>query len=511
MNTTDPFARLMSQVVAIVAEEGEVGYPSNAPFDPPESYPELPYPVEPDRSNRVYPMVRNMLIRLGMDKEHIGSPNWNPFRGKVPEGGKVVIKPNWVLDVSRFDINALITHMAVLRPLIDYAWKACGPNGRIDILESPIQNTDWDHILELTQAQTTVDTLRARGVQITVQDIRTECFIEKDVVNFAGWRLKVFYRRPRPGTAHGYTVIDLAEQSLLEGVKEKSEKLRGIQSWTGKEARDAHQPGMHRYKIPNEILECDAFLNVPKLKTHRKAGVTLTLKNLVGMADKKDWLPHYVEGTPGEGGDEAPRKRDWHVRVLDNIAIIQFFRRFGFSLRPPGIEKHWRRKIEEDLFQLKNVRQGNWFGGDTVWRMVYDLNMILLHADAHGKLHQPIQRYYFGLLDGIVAGEKFGPLDSMPKRAGVLVGGEDPIRVEYIGTLLMGFDAERIKTLTNVGQVPLSFGSMAYRDTRVVSNNPAWDGAPEKVAVSSFHFIPPPGWQGHVEQSSESISAAGEG
>src|SRR5690606_2650770 len=50
-------------------------------------------------------------------------------------------------------------------------------------------------------------------------------------------------------------------------------------------------------------------INLPKLKTHKKTGVTLSLKNLVGINGDKNWLPHHSLGSVGEGGDEFPDSR----------------------------------------------------------------------------------------------------------------------------------------------------------------------------------------------------------
>lgn len=482
-----------------IIEEKPIRYPKRAPFNPPKQYRDLPFKTETDPDNIVYPMVRDLLYRLGMDKANYGTEKWNPFKDIIKKGDKVVIKPNWVLDVSQHDINALITHMSVIRPIIDYAWKACGPKGRIDVLESPIQNTDWNNLMRVTGAQDTVDYLKRKGVKLSIQDIRGEWLVEKDIINLFGWRFKIFYRKKLKGTRRGYIDIDLEQQSALDEVRDKAHMLRGIQHWTGKKAQEAHNRKHHKYRIPKEILEANVFINVPKLKTHRKAGVTLTLKNLVGMADKKEWLPHYLEGTPVHGGDEAPTPRQLHIRLIDYFSIIHFFKKFGFSIRPPGIEKLWRRKIEEDLFELKNVRQANWYGGDTVWRMVYDLNMILFHADETGTMHKNNQRKYFSIIDGIISGERFGPLDSVPKKTGVLIGGEDPVLLEYVGTKVMGFDDKKIKTLTNLDKVRYTFGSSDFSSVEIVTNHAKWKQLltnPKKVA---FNFIPAPGWQHYIE------------
>lgn len=48
----------------------------------------------------------------------------------------------------------------------------------------------------------------------------------------------------------------------------------------------------------------DVFINLPKMKVHKKTGVTLSLKNLVGINADKNWLPHYSGGSPRNGGDQ---------------------------------------------------------------------------------------------------------------------------------------------------------------------------------------------------------------
>ncbi|MBN2142597.1 DUF362 domain-containing protein [Candidatus Woesearchaeota archaeon] len=485
--------------VAVIRQRGEVRYPRKAPFNPPERYPERPFEYLLDKTNKAYPLVREALHRLGLDADKYNTPSWNPMGEFIRKGDNVVIKPNWVLDKSEHDLDALITHMSIVRALVDYAWIACGKKGMIQILESPIQGTDWSNLMKVTGAGKTVDYLKEKGVNICLQDIRSECFIERDIINLAGWRVKFFQRKNISGTRRGFVDVNLGHRSMLDEVKEKAGRFRGIQYWTGKDASNAHNSRNHKYRIPREILESDVFINVPKLKTHRKAGVTLSLKNLVGIADKKEWLPHFIEGTPNRGGDEAPTQRDLHVRVIDALSIFSFFKRFGVSIRPPGVEKIWRKKIEDDLKKLRNVRQANWYGGDTVWRMVYDLNMILFHADAKGRLHNRQLRRYFCLIDGIVGGEKFGPLNSVPKKSGVVIAGRDPAFCELVGTRLMGFDEDQIKTLKNIRKPSLSFSSGDFNRVKIVSDENKWKRLMSEPDKACMHFIPAPGWKGHIE------------
>jgi uncharacterized protein (DUF362 family) len=54
-----------------------------------------------------------------------------------------------------------------------------------------------------------------------------------------------------------------------------------------------HHPGVHQYLVAKEVIEADIIINLPKLKTHRKAGVTCALKNLIGINGNKEYLPHH--------------------------------------------------------------------------------------------------------------------------------------------------------------------------------------------------------------------------
>ena len=67
-----------------------------------------------------------------------------------------------------------------------------------------------------------------------------------------------------------------------------------------------HHDDTHEYVVSRSALECDVFINLPKLKTHKKTGVTLSLKNMVGINGDKNYLPHFTQGTPADGGDEYP-------------------------------------------------------------------------------------------------------------------------------------------------------------------------------------------------------------
>ena len=65
-----------------------------------------------------------------------------------------------------------------------------------------------------------------------------------------------------------------------------------------------HNADKHEYFINSDVLNADVVINMPKPKTHRKAGVTISMKNLVGINCRKEYLPHHTNGSKEEGGDE---------------------------------------------------------------------------------------------------------------------------------------------------------------------------------------------------------------
>jgi len=100
----------------------------------------------------------------------------------------------------------------------------------------------------------------------------------------------------------------------------------------------------------------------------------------------------------------------------------------------------------------KVVRSGNWFGNDTCWRMVLDLNKILFYANPDGTLREPEAascKPYISIVDGIVAGEGNGPEAPDAKRTGLLIAGTSPVAVDAVCAKLMGFDWRKIPSLAN--------------------------------------------------------------
>ena len=98
--------------------------------------------------------------------------------------------------------------------------------------------------------------------------------------------------------------------------------------------------------------------------------------------------------------------------------------------------------------------EGSWYGNDTLWRTVLDLNRLLIYADREGKMTEVPQRRCLTIVDGIIAGEGEGPMEPDARPCGVLVGGENPAAVDVVLATMVGFGYKRIPLIARAFEVP---------------------------------------------------------
>jgi uncharacterized protein DUF362 len=161
--------------------------------------------------------------------------------------------------------------------------------------------------------------------------------------------------------------------------------------------------------------------------------------------------------------------------------------------------KHLGKRVFGDT-DVDTVRSGNWYGNDTTWRMAIDLNRLLLYVDADGVLHDRPVRRFLSLVDGIVAGEGNGPLDPIPRPAGVVLAGSNPVAVDLACARLMGFDYCKIPMLNRaLERHSLPLVDFAYEDIRIHSDDPVFDSRLADLQGPLLGFKPHFGWRGHIE------------
>src|SRR6185503_1679359 len=135
------------------------------------------------------------------------------------------------------------------------------------------------------------------NLKIELLDLRPEEWYAVDGVTVSKMAL--------PGDPKGSTQVGLGAGSEFVGYAGQG-KLYGA-SYNMAETNARHSGERHDYLLCRTPMEADVFINVPKLKTHKKVGVTCALKNLVGINANKNWLPHHTEGAPQNGGDQFPK------------------------------------------------------------------------------------------------------------------------------------------------------------------------------------------------------------
>lgn len=499
--TSDPTSRRPLPVAA-VGTKGAT-YPATAPFHPAVQYPEYPFgkhlSTEP---NHAYEGVRQLFQELGCDKEHFGTPQWNPLGHLLQPGMRVVIKPNFVLSrhTRGADLFSVITHGSVLRALADYCWIALKGRGQITFADAPQYDCNAEELPRVTGMDEVVRFLSGvPGPACSFLDLRGYWSRGK---HFDSDRI------PLPGDPRGSVTVDLAGQSAMNG-KGAVQQLYGAVYHRGETIRH-HSEGRHEYQVSRTMMEADLFISVPKLKVHKKVGVTLNAKGLVGMATNKNFLVHYTLKSPAEGGDQYPeglftpveealiRTERWMYDHLlaSGSRTLEYLHRSIYWLHNHST-KLLGLKVQESKRQLD---AGNWHGNDSAWRMTSDLVRVLHFADRNGTLHRTRQRRMFTVIDGIIGGENNGPLTPDPKASGILLASEDLIAADLVATRLMGFDPFRLRLYRNLlDDRNFDLGIHGADAIEVRTQNPAWKDCLHNSVDPYLAFRPHPGWVGKVE------------
>lgn len=353
------------------------------------------------------------------------------------ENKKVLLKPNWVShSLNPEDEFCLRTNdnfvLAVLNTVL-----RMGPSGVI-VGDAPIQGCRWDRMI--TESFITgVKALSAEfNVPVTIRDFRrrTYVFAENRAISDV-----------RPLSE--YVIFDLGMNSFLEPITSESKTGFRVTNYNPDRMSEAHSKGVHKYCITKEMFEADTIISLPKIKTHQKTGITGALKNIVGINGDKDYLPHHRLGGVRKGGDCYPggsQLRYWSELALDR------------ANRRQGKTSFWLwQKLSSLLWVLsfpgpEHSLAAGWYGNDTTWRMVKDLNTIAAYGTADGKLDSQPQRDIFSLCDAIISGQGDGPLEPSPLPLGIISFTNDSIVNDRAMSVLLGIPFEMIPLLKNISQ-----------------------------------------------------------
>ncbi|MDD5356269.1 MAG: DUF362 domain-containing protein [Candidatus Omnitrophica bacterium] len=88
------------------------------------------------------------------------------------------------------------------------------------------------------------------------------------------------------------------ENSGIEKIaKEKGANVYFVDDWNVVKAKFSYKSPMEGWPVYRDALECDTFINVPVLKHHSLTGLTLSMKNLMGVCSGNRGLIHFDIGT----------------------------------------------------------------------------------------------------------------------------------------------------------------------------------------------------------------------
>ena len=485
--------------VSIQQNEGW-SYPQKPPFDPSEKYPEMTQDmktVTSQEENLVYAAVRQCLMDCKLDSAQAGTALWSPFSDFLKNGDTVVIKPNLVLNTkdpaNQFTV---VTHGSVIRPIVDYAWKAVGPTGKIIIGDAPQAEADFELITERNGLKEMINCLQARGVNVELHDFRCIKVVMENGI-WVGEQENARY------SAEGGITVNLGEKSQFYRTDGINPRYHGG-GYDSTVTRSHHHDNIHEYKIARQVLTADAVISVPKMKTHKKAGITCCLKNLVGINVDKNYLPHFTIGPKNIAGDEMPE--------ITGVNLVKT--RVMRTVRDFVLDKHWRstgkviactlRCLSKEKDKNKNLAEsttrqvsgspvfmGAWPGNETIVKMILDLNRAFLYADSDGVVQKHPVRKVFYVVDGIIVGDRNGPMEPNPVKAGLVGAVYNALGVDVALLQLFGIDPEAI---------PLYREAMKHTewlipknqslDGEVYLNGESWNR--EKTA--SIRLLPPDNW-----------------
>lgn len=410
----------------------------------------------------------------------------------VNQGEKVFIKPNWVIDPIKGKEDrwaATTTNVAMIDAVLKVLNSKLGGKGHIIIGDSPMGRTNIKKIHTLTGIKNIVSKYRTSELQIDIIDIRN--YYLKCVEDMLIQRIDL------DGDPRGNNVVELGCDSRFY---EKENKNYGFVD-NVIPVCNFHNEKHNSYVVSQSVLDCDLFINLPKLKTHRSAGMTCAMKNLVGITANKNSVPHRTKGSVTEGGDSYPaNQKNIFEADSESRGIMRKIAKYNnpfinYLFVPAKI-------LYNKIFGRDN--SGYWHGNDTIWRSIIDLNRILLYSDKQGQMQDTIQRRYICIADAIVAGEQEGPLIPTAKKCDIILVSDNPVALDTVACKFMGFNIEKLPFLNSAyNKMRWPLVNFEKSDVKIISDIEKWNNrfAASITRDESFRFIPVEGWKGNVENN----------
>lgn len=407
--------------------------------------------------------MRSVIHR--MISEHFATSDIN--------GKSVLLKPNWVRhELKESDYLCLRTNDNLLLCVLEEVLML-SPS-KVLVADAPVQGCVWDRMITrdfLSEIRKLSDQY---GIPVAVKDFRrTITDVEHGTVS----------KDLHPMS--DYLLFDVGEKSFLEPITTSENRFR-VTCYDPDRMAEVHHKGMHKYCIAKDVFDYDVIITIPKLKTHRMAGMTNALKLLVGINGDKDYLPHHRIGSIKEGGDNYKEKS--LLRTMANKSTDAGNRRRGthlgqlFSMLGSRL---WSLS-HPDIATMANA---GWYGNDTIWRTVMDINIIALFGDCKGHINETQQRQLFTIMDGIIGGQCDGPLHPEPSALGVIAMANNPYLMDVVAGNLYHINTDKVPLLKAAKESVDKLDYTITLNSKIIKLN--------EVADYGIDIMMSPGWRNY--------------
>jgi uncharacterized protein (DUF362 family) len=419
---------------------------------------------------------------LGWGDEESGA-----FSKLIPRGARVLVKPNFVTHQNQGTggIEPLVTNESLVRAVVEALLQT--EAAEVSVGDAPVQGCDFAALLRETKlGEWSAELMRRESRFTGIHDFRRTIAVFKDGVRVASENLQ---------DESAFTLFDLGGESLLEPITDESGAFR-VTCYDPRLMQKTHAPGRHQYLVARAVLEADVVINLPKLKTHKKAGITCALKNLIGINGNKEFLPHHRIGGASLGGDcypgANPLKRSLEF-VLDRKNSTEH-PALGKVWHGLGVQLERAARLAGDSLGV----EGSWSGNDTVWRTALDLNRIILYGLPDATFADAPARLVVHIADAVVAGQGDGPLAPDVLPLGLLLGSWNAAAMDWVGAYLLGYDPLRVSIAREAfGHFRWPLATFAHEGVRVCGD--LGEGTADELlgtrAEPLFQVKHPAGWR----------------
>ena len=449
---------------------------------PAPRYPSADAPAETPGADDISRALARLAAELGWGDAESGA-----FSALIPRGARVLVKPNFVTHENQGagGIEPLVTHASLVRAVVEALLQTGA--AEVSVGDAPVQGCDFEALLGETKLGEWSDELMRRDKRFRgIRDFRRTISVFRDGVRVASENLR---------DESEFTLFDLGGESLLEPITDESGAFR-VTCYDPRLMRKTHAPGRHQYLVARAVLDADVVINLPKLKTHKKAGITCALKNLIGINGNKEYLPHHRIGGARLGGDcypgANPLKRSLEF-VLDrqNSAARPALGKVWQGL---GVQLERAARLAGDSLGV----EGSWSGNDTVWRTALDLNRIILYGQPDATFSEHPARLVVHIADAVVAGQGDGPLAPEALPLGLLLGSWNAAAMDWVGAYLLGYTPARVSIAREAfGHFRWPLVTFAHEQVRVCGD--LGEGAADELLGTRgeplFQVKHPAGWR----------------